>query len=154
MLCSMAKYWGRQMRAAVHFAATATIASVLTGPAIVVAFCCFLATPGMATTFVFDETSSSVPGFVVTSSITVNNTFTDLPAVTNVNNNGPYPFDDDYPLQAFSITVPGGQGTYILSDFTPEILSLASRNGASLPTASSFSTNLIRAISSSEALVR
>jgi PEP-CTERM motif len=121
MLCSTPKNWRRQIRAAAQVAATATLACApvgLGGVAAVV--CCLVTTPVFATTFVFDETSSSVPGFVVSSFITVNNTFADLPTVTNVNNNGPYPFGDGFPLQAFSITVPGGQGTYTLSDFTPE----------------------------------
>jgi hypothetical protein len=118
MLCSMAKNWGRQMRAAVHFAATATVARVPIGLGGVAALiCCLVTTPVFATTFVFDETSSSVPGFVVSSSIAVNNTFADLPTVSNINNNGPYPFGDGFALQAFSITVPSG--TYTLSDFTP-----------------------------------
>ena len=122
MLCSMAKYWARKMRGAARFAATTTIVRAPVGRGGAAALICCIATaPVFATTFVFEETSSSVPGFVVSSSITVNNTFADLPTVTNVNNNGPYPFGDDFPLQAFSITVPGGKGTYTLLDFTPEI---------------------------------
>jgi hypothetical protein len=111
----------RQGHPALRMAATARVSGALSCLAMVVTVFCCLLPPALATTFVFDETSSSVPGFVVSSFITVNNTFADLPTVSNVNNNGPYPFGDDYPLQAFSITVPGGKGTYTLLDFTPEI---------------------------------
>lgn len=105
-----------------QFTAAAAVAGVLARLVTIAMSCCsLLVLPAAATTFVFDETSSSVPGFVVSASITINNGFADLPTVSNINNNGPYPFGDGFALQAFSITVPGGQGTYTLADFTPAI---------------------------------
>jgi len=81
---------------------------------------CLLAIPASATSFVFDETASSVPGFFVSASITINDGFADLPSVSNRGNPGPYPFGNGFALQAFDIILPAvpSEAHYTLADFT------------------------------------
>lgn len=76
---------------------------------------CSAASSASATTFVFDQTGSTVPGFVVAASITIDGTLADLPTISNINNPGPYDFS---PLQALDITLPSPEGHYTLADFT------------------------------------
>jgi hypothetical protein len=79
---------------------------------------CSVAISASATTYVFDQTSSSVPGFVVAASLSISGGLADLPTISNIGNPGPYNFS---PLSAFDITLPSlvGEGHYILADFSP-----------------------------------
>ncbi|MGH7048359.1 MAG: PEP-CTERM sorting domain-containing protein [Stellaceae bacterium] len=77
---------------------------------------CAATVPALATTFVFDQTGSTVPGFVVSATISVGGTLADLPSISNQNNPGPYDFS---PLSALDITLPTLGGDYTLADFTP-----------------------------------
>ncbi len=69
----------------------------------------------------YNQTSATVPGLVITSSITINGGFTDLPTIASVGcgpvfGGPPCPASLDFGnLLAFDITVPGG--TYTLADF-------------------------------------
>jgi hypothetical protein len=97
----------------------------LTGMATVLS--CLLASPGSATTFVFTETSSSVPLFFVNSSITINGGFANLPTIQN----GP-PTPSFGNLIAFDITLPSlvGEGHYTLADFTDSCQTPSCANGS------------------------
>lgn len=81
------------------------------------ALCFSVAGSAFATTFVFDQTGSTVPGFVVAASLSINGPFADLPMISSSTNPGLYDFS---PLSAFNITLPGpvGENHYTLADFT------------------------------------
>ncbi|HTV44458.1 MAG TPA: hypothetical protein VMF05_04000 [Stellaceae bacterium] len=76
---------------------------------------CGATVPASATTFVFNQTGSTVPGFVVSASISVDGTLADLPSISNLANSGPYDFS---PLSALDIILPTLGGDYTLADFT------------------------------------
>jgi hypothetical protein len=87
--------------------------------ALAAVLCCSAAISASATTFVFDETGSTVPGFVVAASISIDGSPADLPMISNIGNPGPYNFS---PVLAFDITLPAvvDQGQYSLANFTAE----------------------------------
>ena len=91
---------------------------------IAMGLCSFLAAPASGTTFLFEQTMSSVPGFFVSSAITIDGGFADLPTVSNFNNPGPYPFGDGFALKDFVIVLTSGGGGrgYTLADFTAQCL--------------------------------
>lgn len=95
---------------------TANLARGLT--ALAASLCCSWAISASATTFVFDETGATVPGFVVAASISIDGSLADLPTISNIGNPGPYNF---FPLLAFDITLPSlaGEGHYTLANFSP-----------------------------------
>jgi hypothetical protein len=84
---------------------------------------CSAAVSASATTFAFDQSGSTVPGFTVNASISIDGTLADLPTISNVGNPGPYNFS---PLSAFDFTTPSSlEGHYTLADFTMPIYVMA-----------------------------
>lgn len=72
-----------------------------------------LPVPSSATVFVFEQTGATVPQLLVTSSITINGGFSDLPSVTSHSN--PIDFGN---LISFSFVAPGAiAGSFSLNDF-------------------------------------
>ena len=72
-----------------------------------------LPVPSSAAVFVFEQTGASVPQLLVTSSITINGGFSDLPSVNS--NSNPIDFGN---LIAFSFVAPGAiAGSFSLNDF-------------------------------------
>lgn len=75
---------------------------------------CSAAVSASATIFVFDQTGTTVPGFVVDASISIDGTLADLPTISNSFNPGPY---DLSPLSAFSfVTSSSFEGHFTLAD--------------------------------------
>lgn len=72
------------------------------------------AAPASAAIFVFEQTTASVPGLVVSSTITINGDPGDLPILDSFSAAGPIDFGN---LLAFNIVSPVGHFT--LSDFVP-----------------------------------
>ena len=86
-----------------------------------IALCSLWAAAASATTFVYKETGSSVPGLLISASITIDGGFSNLPTIDNTYPPPPAGYDFGA-LTAFSITVPvgGDQATYTLADFTAQ----------------------------------
>jgi hypothetical protein len=80
--------------------------------------CCLSPLPATAApaTYVYDQTSSSVPQFTVTASLVVNGDLGDIPSISNTNP-GPYDFGN---LLSFNVALPGANVS--LSDFTSKNL--------------------------------
>jgi len=73
--------------------------------------CCNFAAPARATLFVYEQTSASVPGLSIDTSITVNGGLSDLPTLTQ--SSTPIGFGN---LLAFDLQAPDGV-TYTLANF-------------------------------------
>ena len=87
--------------------------------ALVAGLWCSAAVSASATTFVFDQTGSTVPGFVVSASISIDGTLADLPTISNSFNPGPY---DLSPLSSFSFVTPSSlEGHFTLADIIAPI---------------------------------
>lgn len=83
------------------------------GAAAVIAAPILVSTPALATIYVYDQTSASVPGLLISASITVNGDLSNLPHTSSTSN--PIDFGN---LLAFALSAPNALGiSYTLSEF-------------------------------------
>src|SRR4051794_39981515 len=93
--------------------------------------CAVMAHASQAATYLFQETSSMVPGLFVSSSITINGGFADLPTLSNAGP-GPYDFGN---LVSFDLILPisSDQSHYSLADFIAMCFPVTCGGGISNP---------------------